>query len=75
MEKIVSLLYKKEKAEPDIRKQSPNEQSIDLHASLQTYERNWRANDHTSLNHTFVTCPEIFDFHCEATMTLQIHTE
>ena len=23
----------------------------------------WRANDHTSLNHTFVTCPEIFNFH------------
>ena len=27
-----------------------------------------------SLNYTFVTSPEIFDFHCGATMTLQDRT-
>jgi hypothetical protein len=33
-------------------------------------ERRVPTDDHTSLNHTFVTSPEIFDFHCGATMIL-----
>jgi hypothetical protein len=83
--KIVSLLYNKEKASNAFFGTNVNKSVYlfvygfrltfvlfmdgDLPKDILRRIIYWRADDHTSLNHTFVTSPEIFDFHCGATMT------
>jgi hypothetical protein len=85
MEKIVSFLYNKEKASNAFFGKSVNKSvyffvygfrltfAVFMDGDLRSIIY-WRADNHTSLNHTFVTSPEIFDFHCEATVTLQVRT-